>query len=159
MTKMKLSSLALWVVIGGGACDDGGDLQTKAPAATATQAAAVAPADPPRIKGEGVAMAERLSDAQRFEKLLVGDPIAREIPMLAGTPRAEQLQTLRWLRNVPEDKLVELVDETRRRRDIVRGERAAVARQRVASLIARLESAGVRAPDVDRAMKVVSTVP
>src|SRR6185503_78697 len=43
---------------------------------------------------------------ERMERALDEDPVAQQIPMLFGVGKQMQLETLRWLLHVPEDKVV-----------------------------------------------------
>jgi hypothetical protein len=104
-----------------------------APATTAPAAAPVTVSD-----GAGL-------EAQLHADL-AADPVAQQVPMLFQVRREMQLETLRWLLHVPEDKVAAAVPSVRDQPGLSPGVRRDKARAIIADLITALERDGVHAP-------------
>ncbi len=94
-------------------------------------------------RGEQSGATPRRRDAPRSESIT---ELEWAIPMLAHEPPERQLETLRWLRTVPEDKVISafaaLIDE----RAIPLAERKRIALALIDQYIEVLEQDGVVAP-------------
>lgn len=76
----------------------------------------------------------------------IPEAVGAALPALRGVPPGRQLQTLRWMLSVEDDRrLVSLFDDLRADRGQTIEDRAVLARQRLEELASRLEQAGHQA--------------
>jgi hypothetical protein len=156
LARSRLVALAVPILVGVYAwlAADSAGTATREPALVAAPAdqgdSEQASALPPQHPVAPVAAPVTASDGAGTEAQLVADlaadPVARQVPMLFHVSREMQLETLRWLLHVPEDKVAAAIPAVGNRRDLSPGMRRDMARAIIAELITGLERDNVQAP-------------
>ena len=124
---------------------------TKAPDVSATESTA---ARPRTVLPANAASEDQPSPAADP----IEDPVARQIPLLFGLSKQRQLELLRWLQHVPEDKVVSAVPSVAYDRSRPVAQRREQALEIIGQLIDLLEAEGVEAPTLPDDFVAAQTV-
>jgi hypothetical protein len=113
---------------------------------------------PPRPPVVEMTPAEMSQDEVMKQKA-AGDPVALAIPILTGVPAEKQLEYIRWVRTLPEGRLIANMPEFNTRDDLSLAEIARLATAKMESLESYLSSKGVQAPELPPGFVSVQMVP